>query len=68
MSIWNSMLSWVEHEKSFITLGPALTDLDPNCLLFWQYNWKKFLKKFFFFFKKSADTIKGMENYPPARS
>ena len=24
MSIWNSMLKWVEHEKSFITSGPVL--------------------------------------------
>ena len=24
MSSWNFVLSWVEHEKSFITLGPAL--------------------------------------------
>ena len=22
MSNWNFMVSWVEHEKSFITLGP----------------------------------------------
>ena len=31
---WNFMLSWVEHEKSFITLGP---DLGPNSLKGYQH-------------------------------
>ena len=26
MSIWNSMLCWVEHEKSFITSGPGVNE------------------------------------------
>ena len=31
MSSWNSMISWVEHEKSFITSGPVcLRDLRPG--------------------------------------
>ena len=35
MSSWNSMLSWVEHEKKFYNLGAwrsVCPDLGPNCL------------------------------------
>ena len=33
VSSWNFMLSWVEHEKSFITLGPGLHKNACFCIL-----------------------------------
>ena len=34
MSSWNCVLTWVEHEKSFITSGPGLNEwLGPNSCL-----------------------------------
>ena len=40
MSSWNFVLSWVEHEESFITSIPDLDGLEPFC----QY---KFMNLYF---------------------
>ena len=49
----------LDQDQDRQNVGP---DLDPNYLTLWWYFWKNFSKKLIF--KKSADDIKSMQNYP----
>ena len=45
MSIWNFLLSWVEHEN-FKTSGQLSADNVAISLTIWRCSWKNFSKKF----------------------
>ena len=47
MSSWNFMLSRVEHEKSFITVGPAWSAAETTILS--SFNLKKYSNIFYFY-------------------
>ena len=58
MNKWNFMLSWVEHEKSFITLGPDCEHV-PKYYLTSQFKYVFFLSfLFYFIFVAGHDTSK----------
>ena len=39
------MLSWVDHEKSFITLGPGCAIITNYVVLKFRPNWQQYLQE-----------------------